>query len=114
MSKETEWAWEAKATRKELEAKHANKSPITRRRWRVEGTHAGNSRLLTELKAKDTRAKYGGAVHEVIPFTPIEVRQAKDLPACPYCEAAKGEPCQSSEGNTVAPHAKRWEVHHDG
>lgn len=107
---ENEWAWEAKATHKQLVAKHASKFPITRKRWRLEGTRAGNSRLLMLETANLSRARYGGKVVEVIPFTPLAVRQAAKLPECPHCKAEKAKPCKSSNGKIVTPHLRRWAV----
>jgi hypothetical protein len=107
--RERKWAWEAVATHKELIAEYGRKSPLTRRRWRTEGSRAGNSRLLTLTKARDARAKYGGRVVEVIPFTSLAIRQAAGLKVCPHCKASAGEPCKSSSGATVTPHLKRWE-----
>lgn len=105
------WAWESRAERKDLVAEYANKYPIIRRRWRVEDTRAaGNSRLLTHEKAKEARAKYGGRVCEVIPFTPLAERQAAKLLACPHCKAEKAKPCKSANGRVVTPHQARWEL----
>ncbi len=105
-----EKAWESKATHAQLKAKHEGKSPIIRRRWRVEGTNLGNSYLLTHTKAINACVCYGGRVVEVIPFTSLAERQAAKLKACPHCEAKRGKPCKSSLGRVVTPHAKRWEL----
>ena len=43
------------ATHKELVAKYANKWP-NRKRWRVEGSRGGNSRLLMHHTAQAARA----------------------------------------------------------
>lgn len=104
------WAWEALASRAELKDKHAGKFPIIRRRWRIEGTRVGHSRLLTHEKAKETRARYGGRAHQIIPFTPLAERQAAKLKACPHCGAYAGKPCKSKHGNVVTPHRARWEL----
>lgn len=37
-----------------------------RRRWRVEGSQAGNSQLLTEKQALQAQKKHGGEVVELI------------------------------------------------
>ncbi len=105
-----ERAWEATATHAQLKAKHEGRSPVVRRRFRVEGTQLGNSRLLTRPKAMDTRTCYGGRIVEVIIFRPLYERQAAKLKACPHCEVAAGKPCKSNQGNVVTPHAKRWEL----
>ena len=105
-----ERAWEATATHAQLKAKHQGKFPIIRRRFRVEGTQVGNSRLLTWEKAMDTRGRYGGSIAEVIEFKPLAERQALNLKACPHCEVAAGKPCKSNHGKVVPPHAKRWEL----
>lgn len=109
-TRQSEWAWEARATHNELAARHANAYPITRRRWRVEGTRAGNSRLLTHTSAINCCVAYGGKVVNVIPFTPLAERQAAKLPDCPRCHAANGKPCKSSLGRVVTPHQVRWEL----
>lgn len=104
------WAWEARAERKDLVAEYANKYPITRRRWRVEGTRVGHSRLLTHEKAQLTCARYGGRVVQIVPFTPLAERQALNLKACPLCKAKASKPCKSKHGRVVTPHVARWEL----
>ena len=79
-----------------------------RRRFRVEGTAAGNSRLLTKSKAKETRNRHGGHIAEVIPFTPLAVRQAADLPDCKHCKVEAGKPCKSNTDKVRVPHMVRW------
>ena len=37
-----------------------------KRRWRVEGSRAGMSRLLTHRKAKETQAEYGGEIVKLL------------------------------------------------
>ena len=105
-------AWEAMATHEELRAhyKEALRLRMMRRRFRVEGTRAGNSYLLTKTSAIETRARHGGKIAEVIPFTSLPERQAATLPACPRCKVEKGKPCVSSSKKVRAPHQARWEL----
>jgi hypothetical protein len=100
------------ATHKQLVAKYANKWP-NRKRWRVEGSRGGNSRLLMHHTAQAARAKYGGAVVEVIPFKPLAERQAAGMPTCPRCKAEAGKPCTSKSDAITKPHLVRWESHND-
>ena len=36
-------------------------------------------------------------------------RQARPMGPCPYCEAPKGEPCQTKNNNERVPHQARWD-----
>ena len=103
---------EARASRTRLIHEYGNRSPMLRRRWRVEGSQAGNSRLLTRPKAIETKARYGGQVCQVIPMVPLENRLSANMPKCPFCKVAKGKPCETRSGKISKPHLKRWEAFH--
>lgn len=109
--------WEAMATHDELRAKYMNRVPAMRRRFRVENSRAGTGRLAYQSHAQRDAARCGGEVVEVIPLIPPEVRQAKQLPACPFCEAEAGQPCTSRRlgatgGKVRTPHSARWTAFH--
>lgn len=85
-----------------------------RRRFRLEESRAGNSKLLLEKVAKTMQASYGGKVVELIPpgrdpnakQTVYEVA-AEDMPKCPHCRESKSKPCRSPQGGQRMPHSKR-------
>lgn len=69
---------EALADRAELAARLlAATPPWPRRRWRVEGSRAGNSGLTTRPAAERLRARLGGALVEVVPSETAHKRAAK-------------------------------------
>ena len=105
--------WESRATHEEILKMAEDKWIFPRRRWRVEGTHVGNSYLLTLPKAQAAQARYGGSIIQVIPWIPIEIRRAKGMPVCPHCDAKKSEPCQTSSGKRIQPHLKRYNLLHN-
>jgi hypothetical protein len=86
-----------------------------KRRWRLEGSRAGNSRLLRETQAINMKSLYGGTIVELIPAgkggrkTRFEVA-AEDMPRCPYCKQRKNRPCKASDGSPRMPHAKREQL----
>jgi hypothetical protein len=100
------------ATHTALVKQYGNKWP-NRKRWRVEGSRAGNSRLLMNHTAVATCARYGGKVVEVIPMIPLAERQAAKMPTCPRCEAPAGKPCKSRNAKVVKPHLVRWDKLND-
>lgn len=84
-------------------------------RFRVEGSRAGNSRLLGKKAAEQTQAKYGGVLVEVIP-TPTAAGEPKrtvnqsladELGACPSCQAPARHPCLTPKGKSRKPHGSR-------
>jgi len=86
-----------------------------RRRWRVEGTAAGNSKLLTEERAIAVQRRTGGTVVLIIP-TPTELGLAPmtvntslaiGLPTCAVCQQKPGEPCRTPKGKSRPPHEER-------
>lgn len=100
--------WESTASRSEIAAHYANSN--TPRRYRLEGTAAGNSRMVTKALAERLRIRYGGGIVQIFEMRPLVERQALGLIVCPVCEATAGEPCVSKLGNLRKPHAVRWEV----
>lgn len=81
-------AWEAQASRPDLldmaieRWLSERKWPL--KRWRIEGTAAGNSRLLGEREAHKQRGRLGGTVVEVIPSRPsfaagLSTRRRREL-----------------------------------
>lgn len=89
-----------------------------RRRWRVEGTSAGNSKLLTEERAIKVQRRTGGKVVLVIPtptelgLAPMTANQALavGLPTCSVCQREAGEPCRTPKGKSRKPHSDRIEA----
>lgn len=112
-AKREQWAREASATLEELRARRTR--PIYRR-FRVEGSRAGNSRLLRRDGAEEARRRYGGTIVEVYPRQTREEKAAsvaRDMPACPRCKVPSGEPCIAASGNIREPHARRWDAYHE-
>lgn len=103
--------WESTATHQEIKAKHGLADYFVRR-FRVEGSPIGNSRLLRRHDAVAAATTHGGDVVEVIPSTSAAVRHAMPMPACPVCEVEAGKPCKSGSKKMRPPHAKRWRAFH--
>lgn len=83
------------------------------RRYRVEGSRAGNSRLVTFGTAVNLQKAYGGEIVEL-----IEKRGTKEdtkrcdsrhleLGDCPVCFRPAGQPCERPSGERRAPHTAR-------
>jgi hypothetical protein len=127
-------AQESTATHEDLRAqalrRYADSKRWTGRRFRVEGTGAGNSFLMGKKRAEATQRKYGGRVVDAIGIKPKGTskreEQAAALPACPTCGAAAGLPCvrrsptrvtvavgsvKVTVAKNVAPHKKRIAAH---
>lgn len=106
---EEAYVWDAAAATKW--AKGLKRWP--KRRFRVEGSRAGNSRLVGEETAKVIRSKHGGQVVELIPPAKSIVRKsvyevaAEDLGDCPRCKASADAPCVWPDGSRRYPHKKR-------
>lgn len=94
------------------------------RRYRVEGTAAGNSKLLIDMAAENACRKYGGTIVELIPTRARYLADrgltgrysradamAEDLPACPKCQAAAGHACTLPTGQKRVPHSNRTKLH---
>lgn len=62
-----------------------------RRRFRVEETDLGNSRLVSYDEARRTVVEYGGVIHEIVES--VHLPGARHLPTCPRCKTAAGDPC---------------------
>lgn len=71
--RQVRYAFEAGATHEELIERaielHADGYGWPRRKYRVEGTYVGNSRLLYLGEAQATQRRYGGHIVQVIPST---------------------------------------------
>lgn len=88
------------------------------RRFRLEDSRAGNSRLIKEQQARDMMGKYGGTVVELIPpggdtdarLNAYQVA-SEDMPKCPHCKESKGRPCRGPQGGQRMPHKKREKLH---
>jgi hypothetical protein len=84
-----------------------------RRRFRVEGSSAGNSRMLRETAAWNMQQLYGGKVVELIPPSSSVERKtvyevaAMNLGECSWCKAAAGAPCVFPDGSPRHPHGHR-------
>ena len=78
------------------------------RRWRLEGTAAGNSRFVGRATAERLQRRYGGkVVHYQPPRREPKVEAAaRELGECPRCKASPGQPCRSFSGRRM-PHAGR-------
>ena len=89
-----------------------------RRRWRLEGSNAGNSRLIKETQARNMKALYGGTIVELIPaggdtdarLTAYQVA-SEGMPKCPHCRESKGKACRGPQGGQRMPHSKREKLH---
>lgn len=103
MSRVLQYVAESSWTAEQALAWARTKKRWPARRFRVEGSHAGNSRLLPKKLAVATRSKYGGVLVELIPLPTIAGEPKKTLnqsrvdgmPACPRCGAAVGWPCRA-------------------
>lgn len=92
-----------------------DKNRFPTRRFRVEGTHVGNSRLLSERDAQGTALRYGGQMVELVTRETFVVAQAKTsggsgLPECvrATCFAEAGKPCRNKAGEICSAHACRF------
>lgn len=91
------------------------------KRYRVEGSPAGASRLLTEDDAVAARRRYGGTVRELFTAAAFHTLLAKkrNLPACtnPTCNAQAGDPCRDrmgvrpAHGNRIGRRGERVSAH---
>lgn len=84
----------------------------TTRRYRLEGSRAGNSRLVTLWHVKALKAEYGGEIVELIPpkgppALSANQERAVGLDACPHCGVEPNDPCVAPRGAMVPPHVKR-------
>lgn len=116
MSREMDWLAESGWTAEQALAWAKSKEHWPTRRWRVEGSRAGNSRLLHKKTADHTRLKYGGSVVELIPAPPPPNYADSDLypavhkGACPRCKAPIGAPCFTDKKKPRRPHSARDEL----
>jgi hypothetical protein len=75
------------------------------RRFRVEKSRAGNSRLVSLRVAHEMKDKYGGEIVELIEHAAIQL--GRSMKKCKQCDAKAGAPCKSGAGNLRKPHSKR-------
>lgn len=103
---------ESQMSKPEAEAyatRHRKSFGRFRRRWRVEGTPAGNSRLVTLEVAWKLQARTGGEVVEVV-MAGKGGRRSRwlALAGCPVCYANGGNPCVTRDRRTARrPHRAR-------
>ena len=94
----------------ELLEKFLARGKFLSRRFRVEGSVVGASRLLNLRRAEESQAKYGGQVVELVTKNAFLTAQAArdHLPSCrrTSCGAKAGEPCRGKNG-LRGPHAVR-------
>lgn len=101
-------------TAEEATAWDAGLKRPTTRRYRLEGSRAGNSRLVSLKSAEKLKAEFGGEVVELIPPRSTRPRikrldwAATGFDWCPVCGAAENTACVTTEkGRRRKPHAKR-------
>jgi len=75
------------------------------RRFRVEKSRAGNSRLISARLADEMKGRYGGEIIEMIEHVALEL--GRDMRKCKQCDAKAGAPCVAGSGNLRRPHSKR-------
>ncbi len=78
---------------------------LGQRKFRVEGTLAGNSRFLYKPTAERIQRRVGGTIVDYRPAPP-----RKRLPAigiCAKCNAQDGQPCKTTFGKKRKPHKGR-------
>ena len=100
--------YEASWTREEAIAWAKNLRGWPSRRYRLERSRAGSSRLVTKWDALNLKSLYGGEVMELIPSAAYHL--AKSLKKCPTCKARARRPCKTSAGAKRRPHKNRWAV----
>ena len=83
------------------------------RRFRIEKSRCGSSRLVSAEKAHRLQKRYGGVVVEVIP-PPVRKRFPNQFDAlgalmdtCPHCGVEEGLACRAPRGVKVRPHRVR-------
>jgi len=78
------------------------------RRFRLEQSRAGESRLLTAIAVNRAQARYGGQIVELVTMAEWLIATAETLPRCERasCQARHGQPCRNVHG-IRAPHKNR-------
>ena len=89
--------------------KYASTTNVGRRKYRLEGSRAGNSRFLYLPTAERMKRAYGGTIVDHRPAKPpAYLVESTKLPDCPSCGAHKGRPCKFvGSGKSRRPHASR-------
>lgn len=75
------------------------------RRWRVEGSSAGTSKIMGKATAERVASKYGGTVVDLKP--PVVKAPKHSERPCPKCNAKIGKACKNASGGKVSAHAAR-------
>lgn len=86
------------------------------RRFRLEGSLAGNSRLVKWNLATEMQRSYGGTVVELIPEKPERTKTRYEsastgMSKCPKCKETKGKACRTPHGGQRMPHDSRLKLH---
>jgi len=104
---------ESQWTEEEAQAWASSLKRATSRRFRLEGSLAGNSRLVSETQVHQLKTRFGGEIVELIlrrePRLSKRRQAAIGLGVCPHCHALSDAPCLRPDQTVCAPHAKRKE-----
>lgn len=95
-----------------LAAKAEGRSRLPSRRWRLEGSRAGNSALVNEKTGRELSQQWGGSLVEVIEAAPFYAAHFACEVPCPKksCKAEVGKCCVTSDGKPTVVHKKRAEA----
>lgn len=113
MSRLTQATAEATWTREQATQWARGLSRWPRRRFRLEQSRAGSSRLVIHGLAERLQKQYGGEIVEVIPAPVRRERitryeeEALHLAECSWCGAAAGAACKAPRGAQVWAHKVR-------
>lgn len=87
--------------------RYASSGRVGARKYRLEGSVAGNSKLVYKRTAEKLRAMYGGTIVNMRPRQPSKyIEAARELGPCPRCKMPAGVACRAGSGRR-APHAGR-------
>jgi len=102
-------AAEANATREALAKRLLERRIFPSKRFRVDGSRAGNSQLLKADDAALSRGRYGGTIVEIITLAQFLTEKATGLPPCreATCSADADRPCHDGKGYVIKPHKNR-------
>lgn len=96
-------------------AENSKSHRLPARRFRLEGSRAGNSALVTEKAGHELRRQWGGELVETIVARDAYAKHFACEVACPRksCKAEKGKCCINSDGDPTIVHKARvvaWEM----